>query len=131
MSTCLVAFLLFQAYFRWFYSFNWYATLVAVFYCHGCGINFCLITLSTRKKNTPNIKKIHEITSAQKGQFSEIFDVLLKIRCIFPIVQKQAKNTVNKYIESPRIQRVLRYVSNYCHYLRLTGPSWNFVRKQN
>ena len=39
---CLLAFRLFQAYFRWFYSCNWYAILVAVFYaiCHGRGVIF-------------------------------------------------------------------------------------------
>ena len=31
MSTCLVSFRLFHAYFRWFYSCNRYATLVAAF----------------------------------------------------------------------------------------------------
>ena len=59
-------------------------------------------------KKYPEYKKIHEITFGQNGWFSrKLFDVLLKIWCIFPIVQKHAKNTANKYIESPRVQRVL------------------------
>ena len=47
--------------------------------------------------NVPKVKILHEITSGQKDDFSgRLFDVLLKIPCIFQawfqlIVQKQSK----------------------------------------
>ena len=53
----------------------------------------------TLKKNTPNIKKIHEITSGQKGWFPRrLFSVLLKLRCIFQAWFQSCKNG-KKYVE--------------------------------